>query len=160
MRKAHDTQTSSKKMRAKLLFVLGTLAREELELLKLPYVLCAVHRESQATVQADATFVCHSIVGGRPMRKQKLKEAKRRNAPRCFFKRLRPMRVILSGVRRTQTFKILYSNTISPKYPACAITKTYRKFMLVRRGGANHCCGGIVNLELGISSHNTRIFHR
>ena len=31
---------------------LGALEREELKLLKLPYVLCAVHHKSQATVQA------------------------------------------------------------------------------------------------------------
>jgi hypothetical protein len=51
-----------------------------------------------------------------------------------------------------KTFKTLY---FANKYPACAFSKTYRKMLQVRRGGANYCCGGIENIELDISAHNT-----
>ena len=50
-----------------------------------------------------------------------------------------------------KTFKnIVFRQNI---LPVCAISKTYRKSMLVRMGGANYCCGGIENLDLSISAH-------
>merc|ERR1719258_833002 len=86
--KSLDTQTMSKKMRAKLLFVRMRLHERSSDCSNFHTSCALCIANLKPLYRHDATFVCHSIEGGRPMRKQKLNEAKRRNAPRCFLKRL------------------------------------------------------------------------
>jgi len=149
LRKAHDTQNMSKKMRAKLLFVRVRLHERSSNCSNFHTSCALCIANPKPLYRPDATFVCHSIVGvgGRPMRKQKLKEAKRRIARGvlflCVMHKAGQLEVCVA-----KTFKTLYFANIK-EYPACAFSKTYRKMMLfVRRGGANYCCGGIENIEL------------
>jgi len=76
----------SKKMRAKLLLVWVRLHERSSDCSNFNTVSCALCiKNLKPLYRPDATFVCHSIVGGRSMRKQKLKEAKRRSVPPFFL---------------------------------------------------------------------------
>jgi len=85
MRKAHDTQNMSKKMRAKLLFVWVRLHERSSSCSNFHTSCALCITNLKPLYRPDATFVCYSIVGGRSMRKQKLKEAKRRSIPLIFL---------------------------------------------------------------------------
>jgi len=74
----------SKKMRAKLLFVWVRLHERSSSCSNFHTSCALCITNLKPLYRPDATFVCYSIVGGRSMRKQKLKEAKRRSIPPIF----------------------------------------------------------------------------